>query len=131
MQNRTHPYPREHYFYSNRLNRVVEIEGYSYLVEYDFNRYNHENQIYYKDLNLTIQFTNNQLEFIQAKKRVATIELNEFMEHLLKEESSHGIPQEFMTYESQQRIKVKIIFNQITTFDGNITNINSQILLRP
>jgi len=131
MQNRTHPYPREHYFYSNRLNRVVEIEGYNYLVEYDFNYYNHENQIYYKDLNLTIQFTNNQLEFIQAKKRVATIELNEFMEHLLKEESSYGIPQEFMTYESQQEIKVKIIFNRITTFDGNITDINSQILLTP
>jgi hypothetical protein len=90
------------------LKKILNIKEYSWLVEFNYNRYN--NRFYTKDINIT--FNKNILQIKNNKERIE-LNLNPFIEHLNidRRDKIVNISNKKLEYKNK---KVKILFESIT-----------------
>ncbi|CAA6816962.1 MAG: Unknown protein [uncultured Sulfurovum sp.] len=120
----------KHYFYANNLKNSIKIQGYTHLINYRYNYNTSTNQEDYvnDDLNLSISFKNNQLQVKQAKNNLHILDLNDYVDKLIKQNASSNTDQEALTHEGNH---IKILFKTLSIYDDdNITDFEGQILLK-
>jgi len=90
------------------LKKILNIKEYSWLVEFNYNRYN--NRFHTKDINIT--FNKNILQIKNNKERIE-LNLNPFIEHLNidRRDKIVNISNKKLEYKNK---KVKILFESIT-----------------
>jgi len=133
-----------HYFYSGNPQKPIDIQDYSHLINYQFmpsiiyinpnlTKLTDNNESNSSDLNLTISIKENQLQ-IQHDYTTTLFDLNNYTKKLLEKEIGrhHNSAYPLPIYESKEdNVSIKVIFQRITlSYDGNITDLSSQVLLK-
>jgi len=131
-----------HHFYSPISHKPIDIQGYNYLVNYqlmpsiyinpNFTKLTDNNDSNNSDVNLTITMKENQFQ-VQHDHTTTLFDLNNYTKKLLEKETNrheHNFP--LPIYEStEDNVSIKVIFQRLTlSYDGNITDLSSQVLLK-
>ena len=132
-KNKNLSHPQDHNFYRNQHNELIDAKDYDYLLSYQFDKYS--NNVPYDDTNLTIKLVNNHLEVKNKDTLLSNFDLNSFVKELKKQDTTMyaptNVPSKLMIFEEEQNnIKIKIIVQRMVISDDNITDLNSQILLK-
>jgi DNA-binding protein H-NS len=131
-----------HHFYSGNPQKPIDIQGYNYLINYhcrhsiyinpDFLKPTDNNDSNRSDINLTITMKENQFQ-VQHDHNTTLFDLSNYTKKLLEKETNrheHNFP--LPIYEStEDNVSIKVIFQRLTlSYDGNITDLSSQVLLK-
>jgi hypothetical protein len=123
----------DYYFYATATQESIDIKGYSQLINYHYNEYRYKSlrgeAEFAKDPDLRVSFANNQFQIKKSDNNDSTFDLNDYVAKLMKQNNaSHDIAQKVPIYESSN---IKILFQRLQiSHDGNITDFDSQILLK-
>ncbi|HIP52204.1 MAG TPA: DUF4153 domain-containing protein [Campylobacterales bacterium] len=124
-----------HYFYVEDSQKYINLKDYSHLINYHYNQHMYMNPRFQKELqeNQKISLSKNVLYFNTDNNSSITFDLSNYVDELRKKEFiSPNVPQKILTYEeTKENLHIKVLFQRLNlSSDGNITDFNSQILLK-
>ena len=124
-----------YYFYVEHSPKYINLKDYSHLINYHYNQHRYRNPRVQKELqqHQKISLSKNILYFKEDNNSSITFDLTNYVDELLKKElTPPNVSQSALTHvATKDNLSIKILFQQLAiSHDGNITNFNSQILLK-